>query len=138
MKLRQKLASLWTTYAGRVVAWALGPLLLWATPVIVQKAQQWFGYHLTPAEVKLTIVATATGIVVKLGIWLINNGKVDAIAARVNQLAGGGVVAGSSSGPISLKIDGKELATAISAAAGTHPSESPADSGEPADVPDIE
>lgn len=78
--------SAWQKYGGRLMVLAFGPVLLWATPVIMTKAQAWFGYHLTPDQVRDYTLGTLGLIGTKLIVWLVNNGKVDRAVAEAQKL----------------------------------------------------
>lgn len=77
--MKQALVTLWKDYAGRIVSWALAPVFVLAVPVVVAKAQHWFGYTLTPTQARDYMLAGAVLIITPLVIFLLNNAKFDAV-----------------------------------------------------------
>lgn len=128
--MRRALVTGWKDYGGRIIAWALNPVLILGVPVIVAKAQQWFGYHLTPTQVRDYMLVGAVAVVTPVVLWLINNAKFEKVVEYLAKRLG--VTPAVLSAHLA-QLDQPQLA----AGAPAPPALPPPLDDEPADVPGI-
>lgn len=141
--MKQFLITAWKDYGGRFMAGLLSPVLVLAVPVVVAKAQQWFGYRLTPTQARDYMLVGAVAVVTPIVLWLVNNAKFEKVVEWLAKQHGvspavlsahlAKLPTGAAVGQVTtrLVVDGRELAGAVAAAA-----VSAADQ-EPADVPGV-
>jgi hypothetical protein len=75
VNLNKEIDGFFNKYIGRIVAWALGPVLLAVVPTLTRWINDGLGTDLSDQQLSNVMIAVVTGVAIVLYKWLHNRGE---------------------------------------------------------------
>ena len=108
MDIGDQLDKVFSSYIGRIVAFALAPLLALAAPPVVKAVNEVLGTDFSDAQLSQIAIATVVGLAAVAWQWLRNRGNWETKIAELEALYKAGeqqLAMAEAAGPVKIEAD---------------------------------